>query len=87
VNDTRIEQLNNGTTFPAERILLAHSNDSIASISQTFGKALSAFYPDFAALWNIDAPKPWANYPGIQDHLTNTGTTGPAQALHVKVLF
>ncbi|ELR13233.1 uncharacterized protein ACA1_339710 [Acanthamoeba castellanii str. Neff] len=32
-NDTRIEQLNNGTTFPAERILLARSNDSIAGIS------------------------------------------------------
>ena len=85
-NDTRIEQLNNGSTFPAERILLTRSNDSIAGISQTFGNAMSAFNPAFAALWDFTATDPWVNITGIQDHVTNSGTAGSAQALYVKVL-
>ena len=86
-NDTRIEQLNNGTVLPAERILLARANDSIAGISLTWGNALSSFNPAFGALWKAGGNYPWTYLTAIEDHLTNTGIAGTAQGLHVKVLF
>jgi hypothetical protein len=86
-NDTRIEQLNNGTTLPAERIILARANDSIAGISLTWGNALSSFNPEFSVLWKAGGNYPWTNLTGIQDHLTNTGIAGTAQGLHVKVPY
>ena len=84
-NDTRIEQLNNGTVLPAERILLARANDSIAGISLTWGNALSSFNPAFGALWKAGGNYPWTYLTAIQDHLTNTGIAGTAQGLHVRV--
>ncbi|ELR13234.1 uncharacterized protein ACA1_339720 [Acanthamoeba castellanii str. Neff] len=45
---------------------------------------MSAFSPAFAALWDLTATDPWVNITGIQDHVTNTGTAGSAQALYVK---
>jgi hypothetical protein len=82
-NDTRIVSLNANITLPAQRILLASSNDTLASISQTFGYVLSSNDAEFAAQWEGNTT--WGGITGISDHLTDTGYPGAAQPNYVKV--